>query len=114
MQTLALVKDLMDKSKIQARLSEAVFVKDEVELLAQNTELQPELIILNLDDVLASAKENTEEILCQLKKGTSKLISYSRHTNTQAIDIAKKAGVPKVLSRSVFFKQLPNLELVEL
>ncbi len=109
---LCLVRDLMDRVKIEGAASglnfDLAFVSSTEKFLEKISELVPSVIILDLD-----LNQYSIPILDKLKV-TEKLVNvpkvgFYQHTNTENAIMAKDSGCDIILMRSVFSERLPGI-----
>lgn len=110
---LAAVDDFLFRSKIRATAkhlnADVRFAQTSDEMLAQALELQPSLIIFDLN----SQKMDAIATIAALKAdaGTSPLraIGFASHVHTELIAAARNAGADEVLPRSAFAARLADI-----
>ena len=103
-QIFALVRDLIFASRITATArSTGVGVK----ILREPRQLSSErgeLLMLDLN------QEGAIDAAVQWKQRTSgKTVGFSSHVDTATIERARAAGIDRILARSAFVEQLPQL-----
>lgn len=104
---LALVPDLMDRSRVAAALG------DEVEFVATAGHLRdrlagddgdPEIVVVDL------GRRGVLDALPALRAATTaRIIGFGPHVERDLLIAARAGGCDEVLARSVFFSQLPKL-----
>lgn len=95
--TVAFVPDLMDRSKVAAA-GGVTFVADPAELPAAAE--GSSLVVVDL------SRPGVLEVLPQIAVPT---IGFGRHDDRERLAAARAAGCDRVLARSAFFSQLPDL-----
>ncbi len=109
---LCLVRDLMDRVKIEGAASglnfDLTFVSSMEKFHEKISELVPSVIILDLD-----LNQHSISILDSLK-GSKKLVNipkvgFYQHSNTENANMAKDSGCDIILRRSVFSERLPGI-----
>jgi CheY-like chemotaxis protein len=110
---LAAVDDLMFSSRISTA-AKAVgatirFTRSVEAVIAAARETSPALVILDLN----SARTQPLEILAALKAdpvlAAIPTVGFVSHVDTPTIEAAREAGADRVLARSAFVEQLPQL-----
>ena len=113
MAILAAVDDFLFRSKIRATAkhvnADVRFAQTPEEILAQARELQPALIIIDLN----SAKADPVATIAALKadpelKGV-RAIGFASHIHIDLINAARSAGADQVLPRSAFAGNLADI-----
>ena len=110
---LVAVDDLMFSSRISTAAKAVgatiAFTRSPEAVLAASREMAPALVILDLN----SARVKPLEIVAALKADPAlagvPTIGFVSHVDTAAIEAARQAGVGRVLARSAFVEQLPDL-----
>jgi beta-phosphoglucomutase-like phosphatase (HAD superfamily) len=102
---VALVRDLMDRSRFGALAGSGVdvgFVDSAEDLAAALTEAAGALVVVDLgrDDALDGIVAATS--------GGARVVAYGSHVDRGRLDAAHAAGA-EVLARSAFFARLPDL-----
>ena len=110
---LAAVDDLMFSSRISTA-AKAVgatirFTRSVEAVIGAARETRPALVILDLN----SARTHPLEILAALKAdpllAAIPTVGFVSHVDTPTIEAAREAGADRVLARSAFVEQLPQL-----
>jgi len=110
---LAAVDDLMFSSRISTA-AKAVgaairFTRSPEAVMAAAREATPALVIVDLN----SARVKPLDILAALAADPAlagvPTVGFVSHVDTATIEAARKAGVGRVLARSAFVEQLPDL-----
>jgi PleD family two-component response regulator len=107
------VDDLMLSSRISTAAKSVgatlKFTRSPEAVLAAGREGRPSLVILDLN----SARVKPLEILASLKGDPAlagiPTLGFVSHVDTATIGAARQAGVDRVLARSAFVEQLPDL-----
>jgi DNA-binding NarL/FixJ family response regulator len=111
MRVLALVRDLMFRSKIDAvceSLGVEVGYVSALELVAQRcSETQPSVVVVDLSEK-TFAPEQTMATLRNCAPA-ARVIGFASHVDLKALAGAREAGFTRVLSRQEFAAQLPSL-----
>ena len=110
---LVAVDDLMFSSRISAAAKSVgvtiTFTRSPEAVLAAGRDAAPALVILDLN----SGRVKPLEILAALKTEPAlaevPTLGFVSHVDTPTINAARQAGVDRVLARSAFVEQLPNL-----
>jgi CheY-like chemotaxis protein len=111
---LAVVDDLMLSSRVSTAAKgagvEVKFTRSvDAVLAAARATPPPALVILDLN----SARTKPLEIIAALKADPSlagiPTVGFVSHVDTTTIEAARRAGVDRVLARSAFVEQLPQL-----
>jgi DNA-binding response OmpR family regulator len=110
---IAAVDDLMFGSKVRAACEragkEVTFARTREAVLSDVSSRRPELVILDLDrgalDPIGVIQAIRQD---DAIKGT-RVVAFVRHTSTDAIVAARKAGADVVLARSAFFPALAGM-----
>ena len=103
---VALVPDLMDRSRVTAALGEGVELVATARHLRDRLESgpEPDLVLIDLGrrgilDALPGIREATH----------ARIIGFGAHVERDLLAAARAAGCDQVLARSAFFAQLPDL-----
>ncbi len=111
MRLLALVKDLMFRSKIDAvceSLGVEVAYVSAVELLPPRcAEISPQVVVVDLSERTFEAETTMAEIR-KCAPG-ARVIGFASHVDLKSLAGARQAGFTRVLSRQEFAAQLPAL-----
>jgi hypothetical protein len=103
---LALVADLMDRSKLTAALG------DDVELVATAGHLRdrldagpdPDIVLVDL------GRRGILDALPAIRAATgARIVGFGAHVERDLLAAARGAGCDEVLARSAFFTRLPDL-----
>ncbi|HEY3884623.1 MAG TPA: response regulator [Vicinamibacterales bacterium] len=113
MPILAAVDDFLFRSKIRATAKqlgiEIVFAATADEVIAKTKELNPGLLILDLN----SAKTRPVETIAALKTDPAtasvRMLGFVSHVDSATIAAARRAGADEVLARSQFAGNLPAI-----
>ncbi|MGH7501100.1 MAG: hypothetical protein ACREL7_05010 [Longimicrobiales bacterium] len=110
---LALPADLMFASRIRAT-AQALGV--DVDLHSRPAALleairsgPPRLILVDLDARGWDASAVVREIRCDARNAGVQIVAFVSHVRDDAIQAAKDSGADRVLARSAFVRQLPDL-----
>ena len=110
---LCCVDDLMFSSKIVAAArgtgTALQFVRRPDEVLARVRELQPSLVILDLDAGRLRPVETIAAIKADPALAGIPTLAYVSHVRTDLITAARAAGADEVLARSAFTGRLGEL-----
>jgi DNA-binding NarL/FixJ family response regulator len=90
--TVALVNDLMDRSKIGAALADVAFASDPADCT------EADLVVVDLGGHADAVAE-----LRQLAPG-ARIVAFGRHDNREALAKAREDGADEALPRSRFFR----------
>jgi DNA-binding NarL/FixJ family response regulator len=93
---VALVPDLMDRSRVSAASSAVTFLD-----LTELRGVDPDLVIVDLGRV--DARE------LRAAAPSSRIIGFGSHVDDTLLAEASRAGIDEVMPRSVFFRRLPQL-----
>jgi PleD family two-component response regulator len=110
---LAVLDDLMFTSKIKttaAQLGVAVaFARSSDAALAEMRRATPDLVIFDLNN----ARTDPLAIVAAMKQDAAlaavPTVGYASHVMVDVIDAARKAGIGRVMPRSQFTQQLPEI-----
>ncbi len=111
MRVLALVKDLMFRSKIDAVCEsmaiEVVYVSAFELLPGRCSEILPSVVVVDLSEKAFPP----EPVMAELRKCVpeARVIGFASHVDLKALSGARQAGFGRVLSRQEFAAQLPAL-----
>jgi PleD family two-component response regulator len=109
---LAILDDLMFTSKIKAtakQLGVAVsFARSRDGALADMHAQRPSLVILDLNNPRTDPIGTVKAMKADPDLSAIATVGFSQHTQTDAIDAARRAGVNEVLARGAFFERLPD------
>lgn len=114
MRVVALVPDLMDRSKVAAAAPGVRFVRSPAELAAEvagdagtgaagTGADRADLIVVDL------SRPGVLDALPSLAAGGSRVVGFGSHVDRALLDAARAAGCSQVLARSAFFARLPEL-----
>ena len=109
---LAILDDMMFTSKIRTtakQLGVAVSIaRTRDGALADMRAQHPSLVILDLNNPRTDPIGTVIEMKADPALAAIATIGFSHHTQTEAIDAARRAGVGEVLARGAFFERLPD------
>jgi CheY-like chemotaxis protein len=109
---VAVLDDLMFTVKIQDAAKRAgwdiVFVKTGEALRAQAAS-SPSFVIFDLNTRVLNPAEAARELKASESTASLPLIGYVSHVDVDAARSAKEAGFDRVMARSAFVTQLPDL-----
>lgn len=97
---VALVVDLMDRSRVAAAVPDARFVTTVAALMAAAGEA--DLVIVDLD------RPGALDAAMRLARSGANVIAYASHVETDVLEGARLGGCT-ALPRSAFFRRLPSL-----
>src|SRR5258706_3634533 len=110
---LAAVEDFLFRSKIRATAkhvnADVRFAQTSEEILAQARELQPTLVILDLNSQKMDAVATIAALKADAATSRLRAIGFSSHVHTDLIAAARKAGADDVLPRSAFAGHLADI-----
>jgi len=110
---IAVVDDLMFSSKIstvaKAIKVDVVFVRSAEQVFLRIKEKRPSLIIFDLNSARLKPLEIITAIKTNAELQSIRTLGYLSHVNVDLASAARKAGADKVLARSTFSEQLPNI-----
>ncbi|HEY8485161.1 MAG TPA: hypothetical protein VIL13_11150 [Longimicrobiales bacterium] len=110
---VALVVDLIFASRIrgtaQAAGVQATTVRSAAELLQRAGELQPRLILVDLDARAADPPAVIARLREDPQTRDIPIVAFGSHVQREAIEAARAAGADRVLARSAFVRELPFL-----
>jgi hypothetical protein len=96
---VALVADLMDRSRIEAAVGASV------EFVRAVDELSGTDAAVVLVDLRVAPDPGTIRRLVP----TARIVAFGSHVDDEVLDAARAAGIDDVLPRSLFFRRLPEL-----
>ena len=100
---IALVPDLMDKSKVANAWPHASFVREAGELsVAAAAAGTGDLVVVDL------ARPGALDAVAVIvgRAGHPRVVGFGSHVDTELLDAAREAGCDEVLTRSTFFARL--------
>lgn len=110
---LAAVEDFLFRSKIRATAkhvnADVRFAQTSEEILAQARELQPTLVILDLNNQKMDAIATITALKADAATSGLRAIGFASHVHTDLIAAAKQAGADDVLPRSAFAGRLADI-----
>lgn len=110
---VALVADLIFASRIrgtaQAAGVQATTVRSAAELLQRAGELQPRLVLVDLDARAADPPAVIARLKGDPRTRDIPILAFGSHVQREAIEAARAAGADRVLARSAFVRELPFL-----
>lgn len=110
---LAVVNDLIFASRIRGAADAAdaavVVVQSADEVEARARELDPRLLLLDLDAHAADPPALIARLKAAPETAALPIIGFASHVNRDAIQAARDAGADRVLARSAFVRELPAL-----
>lgn len=110
---VALVADLLFASRIRAVAAltgvKVVTVGSCEALLRAVREKGPRLILIDLDPRIGSGPDLIRELKADAELGRITLIAFGSHLERETLQAAREAGADRVLARSGFVRELPNL-----
>jgi len=102
------VGDLMLGSRARAALEALgmeVAAASSPEDLASRLDARASLLIVDLGE----ARWNAVEAIGRARERGTPVLAFGRHTDTETLDAAGRAGADRVVARSVFASSLPQL-----
>jgi DNA-binding NarL/FixJ family response regulator len=110
---LAAVDDFLFRSKIRATAkhlnADVRFAQTSDEMLAQARELQPSLIIFDLNSAKMDAVATIAALKADAATSDLRAIGFASHVHTELIAAARTAGADDVLPRSAFAGRLAEI-----
>lgn len=110
---LAAVDDFLFRSKIRATAkhvdADVRFAQTSDEMLAHARELQPSLIIFDLNSQKMDAIATIAALKADSATSSLRAIGFASHVHTELIAAARKAGADDVLPRSAFAGRLADI-----
>jgi CheY-like chemotaxis protein len=110
---LALVDDLMFRSKIKSTAQQAgvttVFAGSRDAALASMRQHMPALVILDLNNPRTDPLGTVSAMKNDPSLASIRTVGYVSHVDVATIDAARAAGVDEVLAKSAFVTKLPEL-----
>jgi DNA-binding NarL/FixJ family response regulator len=110
---LVAVDDLLFSSKIRATARQVgvglTFARTPAEILQQSRALTPVLAIFDLDSAKADPIATIKAMKDDAALATIRTIGFVSHVHTGVINAARQAGADKVMPRSAFAAQLPDI-----
>ena len=109
------IDDLMLSSRVstgaKALGASIKFTRSPEAVLAAAREAMPSLIILDLNSARVKPLEILTALAADPALAALPTVGFVSHVDTATIEAARKAGVGRVLARSAFVEQLPDLLL---
>lgn len=110
---VALVADLMFASRVRGAAAavgvEAKTVSRADALVEETRKLRPRLVLLDLE----ARGVDVPALVARLREDPDTagvpIIAFGSHVNREALQGARRAGVDRVLARSAFVRELPEL-----
>jgi hypothetical protein len=99
MTVLALVTDLMDRSRIESALPVPVRFVSELDASAPG----------DATVVLADLRRVADPAALRALVPDARIIAFGSHIDDEALEAARRAGFDEVLARSAFFRRLAQL-----
>ena len=110
---LAAVDDFLFRSKIRATAKhvnvEVRFAQTSDEILTQARELNPTLVIFDLNSQKMDAVATIASLKGNAETSALRAIGFSAHVHTELIAAARNAGADDVLPRSAFAGRLAEI-----
>ncbi len=110
---LAAVDDLLFGSKIRVAAGQAgvevMFARTPEEILQRVRELKPALVIFDLNSRPTDPLATIAALRADPSVADTPTIGFASHVQGDVIEAAREAGVDRVLARSAFASQLPEL-----
>ena len=113
MAVLAAVDDFLFRSKIRAVAKhvgvEVTFAQTAADLVSQARQLQPRLVILDLNSQKADPVATLEALKGAPELSAIPAIGFASHVHVELIAAARRAGADSVLARSQFAANLADI-----
>lgn len=110
---LAVVDDLMFSSRISAAAKAAGvavrFARSPDAVLTATREEVPALVILDLNSARTAPLDIVAALRADPALATIPTLGFVSHVDTATIEAARQAGVDRILARSAFVAQLPQV-----
>jgi len=110
---LALVDDLMFRSKIKSTASQmganVTFAGSQEAALTAMRAHRPALLILDLNNPRTDPLGTIAAMKKDAALASIRTVGYASHVDVDTIDAARAAGVDEVLARSAFTMKLPDI-----
>ena len=110
---VALVADMMFASRIRGAASVAgvqvLTVSRAEKLLEEARRLRPRLVLLDLDTRAADVPALIRTLKSDPDTSAARIIAFGPHVASEALIAARDAGADRVLARSAFVRDLPQL-----
>ena len=111
---LAVVDDLMLRSRISTAAKgvgvEVKYARSmDATLAAARATSPPALVILDLNNARAKPLETIAALGSDPALAAIPTVGFVSHVDTTTIEAARQAGVDRILARSAFMEQLPQL-----
>ena len=103
MRIVAFVPDLMDRSRLAAAGADILFSPSAAQLVELVRQGGADLVVVDL------ARPGSLEAVAQLAAGGVPAIGFGSHVDRGRLDEAAAAGCTRVMTRSAFFRQLPQV-----
>lgn len=110
---VALVVDLMFASRIRGTGTAAgvdvLILRDAGRLHATVCEERPKLVLVEVDPRLPGAADAIRSIKADPECAGVIVVGFAAHVHTDAMEAARAAGADRVMPRSAFVRELPQL-----
>ena len=110
---LAAVDDFLFRSKIRATAKhvdvEITFAQTPDEILTRAREMQPTLLIIDLNSPKADPIATIAALKADAATASVRTLGFASHVHTELIAAARKAGADDVLPRSAFAGRLAEI-----
>ena len=110
---LAAVEDLLFRSKISETASqlgiEAVFPRNPEKLLAAVRDSPPDLLVLDLNSARFDPLVLLQTVRSEATEESVKTVGFLSHVQKDLAVAAREAGCDRVVARSAFTKNLPEI-----
>ena len=110
---LAAVEDLLFRSKISETASqlgiEAVFPRNPEKLLAAVRDSPPDLLVLDLNSARFDPLVLLQTVRSEVATESVKTVGFLSHVQKDLAVAAQEAGCDRVVARSAFTKNLPEI-----
>ena len=110
---LAAVEDLLFRSKISETASqlgiEAVFPRNPEKLLAAVRDSPPDLLVLDLNSARFDPLVLLQTVRSEAMEESVKTVGFLSHVQKDLAVAAREAGCDRVVARSAFTKNLPEI-----
>jgi DNA-binding NarL/FixJ family response regulator len=110
---LAAVEDFLFRSKIRATAKQLgvdiTFAQIPGEILSKARELNPSLIILDLNGIKTTPIQTIAALKADPTTASIRVLGFISHIDTAGIDAARRAGADEVLARGGFAANLAEI-----
>ena len=113
MPVLAAVEDFLFRSKIRATAKQLgvdiAFAQVPGEILSKARELNPSLIIIDLNGIKTTPRPTLESLKSDPGTSSIPVLGFVSHIDTAGIEAARRAGADEVLARGGFAANLAEI-----